>query len=193
MEATDPAPGGNTAAGQLDRPLRYRGLRFPRDAAVLQRDVARQMEASVWQSAYTDAAFALARSDDRAVVLGAGTGHIVAILAGKLGLRHVWLVEPDGVRRAYVARLADANGLARLDLLAPDDIATVAPTLLFADLTAGIPPLVLPDTLRALALMAPAAPQPGDIPFAAIDAAGLGYLPEHSREQALVFARPNMA
>ncbi len=183
LELSDGTP------GETARPLRYRGLRFPRDPVVLPREVARQLERSEWQAGYTAAAFGLATTSDRALVLGAGTGHLVAILAGKLGVRHVWLAEPDAARRTYVAQVAHANGLARIGFVDPSVISDLQPTLVFVDLTAATIPAEIPTTLRAIALHLPAEPRPDTVPFAALTAQGLAYCPALSAGRALVFRR----
>jgi len=177
------------------RHTRYRGLRFPPDDAILPSAVAGRLRDGTWQAAYTAAACALARPDDRAVVVGAGTGHIAALLAGKIGLPSVTVIERQPDRRAYLARLSRANGLARLTVFGEADIPALAPTLIFADLEAAPPPYGIADCLglRAIALHLPPGAAPESVPAADIAAAGLCLRPDLSAGGARVFFHSSRA
>ncbi|MEM1430804.1 MAG: hypothetical protein AAGG09_15220 [Pseudomonadota bacterium] len=172
--------------------IRYRGLRFPHDGAVLPTTVRLELRAGSWQPDYTAAALAVATTMDRAVIFGAGTGHLAAVLSGKLGLPHVTVVEARPEVRAYLARLARDNGLHRLTVLAEADIASLDPTLICVDLDAATLPQGLDQcgALRALVLHVPTNPGAETLPFPAIANAGLAYSPAESAGQGLVFARP---
>ena len=174
------------------RSLRWRGLHLPRGTGILDAATAEALEAGAWQPAFTEAAFALARPEDRVAVAGTGCGHLVALLAGKLGLPHIALVEPDRARRAHLAALARMNGLPRLAFAAPAELPDLRPTLLFADLEgAALPRLAALPTLRAIALETGPTPPPARMAaiFAAAGETGLSYDAALSAGSGLVLRR----
>lgn len=139
---------------------------------------------------------ALARTEDRVAIWGAGAGHVAALLAGKLGVPRLTVFEQRADRRAYLAALAGENGLARLALAVPEAAAldALSPSFLAADLQAAppLPPLTALPALRVLALQLPPDAPPERVApvFATAADAGLVYRPDRSRGPALVFAHP---
>ena len=172
--------------------LRYRGLHLPRRPGLLDAATAQALAEGRWQPGYTAAALALARPRDRVAVVGTGCGHLVGLLAGKLGLPRLHVVEDDPRRRAQVIAIARANGLPRLAFAEAGALAALAPALLFADLaTAALPPLAGLDGLRAAAFELGPRPPPGRCAAlsAAAEAAGLRPDRRLSRGSAQVFLR----
>ncbi len=173
-------------------PLRWRGLALPRENGTLDAATEKALAGGEWQPAFTEAALALARPEDCAAISGTGCGHLVALLAGKLGLPHLALVEPDMSRRAHLVALARLNGLPRLAFVEALDLPALRPALLFADLDgAALPRLADLPTLRAVAIETGQAPPPGRMAalFAAAEAAGLVYDTALSAGSGLVLRR----
>jgi hypothetical protein len=172
-------------------PLRWRGMHLPRDTGVIDDGTAAALEAGTWQPGLTGAAFALARAQDRVAVVGTGCGHVVGLLAGKLGLPHLAIVEPDPARRAHLAALARLNGLSRLTFLETERLSDFSPVLLFADATAGpLPRLPALPTLRALAVESGDAAEMRETVTVAASESGLAPDADLTRDGTLVLRRP---
>lgn len=174
------------------RAIRYRGLTFPPAPDLLGPAAAQALAAGRWQAAYTTAALELARPDDAVVVAGAGIGHLPALLAGKLGLPRVLVLEADPARRAYLAEIARANGLPRIGLDRSATLPAFGATLLCADLSRdGTLPEIAGLPLRAALVEFGRAPAPARIGavFAAMARAGLVYLPALSQGATVAFQR----
>jgi hypothetical protein len=174
------------------RPVRYRGLTFPPAPDLVGPAAAQALAAGRWQAAYTTAALELARTEDAVAIAGAGIGHLPALLAGKLGLPRVLVLEADPARRAYLAEIARANGLPRIGLGAEEDLPAFAPALLCADLSrGGALPVLAGLSLRAALVEFGRAPAPARIGmvFAAMARAGLVYLPALSQGATVAFQR----
>lgn len=180
----------------MGKPVRFRGLRFPADPAVLPDRLAAALAEGKLQQTFTDAALALARTDDVVSIWGAGAGHIAALLAGKLGLPNVTVYEGDAARRAYLMALAETNGLPRL-CVAPAEasvFATSGATLVIADLSQApeLPLLADLQQLRAAAILLAPQMEPARVSslFGDLAARGLIYAPAHSSGTTLAFVRP---
>ena len=130
-----------------------RGLRFPAHPSILTGTRRNDLEEASHNAGIARRLVSLARSDDRALVIGAGAGVLPAILAGRVGLRHVHVIEPETALQTYLNDLCDANGLFRVTV-SDTPTCPFVPTLLVADLTetGGVLPgaLLLPSLRGAL-------------------------------------------
>mgnify|MGYP006294258023 CR=1 FL=1 len=173
--------------------IRYRGLHLPLHPHLLSEARAEALQTGTWQAAFTEAAFALAQSDDTALIWGLGAGHVTAILAGKLGLPRVYVADPAPESRRHLTALAWLNGLPRLKLVSFDDAQALAPTLLFADLaSAPRPNLAAWPNLRAAAIEM--GPEPGAADLAALrtsaETTGLRQDQALTAGSCMVYVRP---
>lgn len=165
------------------RVIEARGFRFPGAEAALPAEEFAELGGSGQEDALAKTAVSVARPADRVMVLGGGSGLVPAVLAGRLGVRHLAVVEPEAKRRAYMDGVLAANSLVRATLhdAAPADFGA---TMLVCDLSRSaqipFPAIAAGDGLRAVVLRLPEArPKVARI-FERMSAGGLTYFPRQS-------------
>ncbi|MDV7142386.1 hypothetical protein R3X27_06795 [Tropicimonas sp. TH_r6] len=171
--------------------IEIRGLRFPDSPQFLTEPARNDLEQASRNDGLARKLSSLAKPSDRAIVTGAGSGLAPAFLAGRIGLRHVHIVEPDRNRQAYLRRVQQANGLFRISI-SETALPPFEPSFLVADLTltgGALPEDTLQPDLRGAVLRLPD-------DFASISRvlpqlmdAGLYYFPRQSSGNLVCFLR----
>ncbi len=168
-----------------------RGLRFP-DTPQFLTDAARvELEEAAHNEGVARKLVSLSKTADRAIVTGAGCGLAPAFLAGRMGLRHVHIVEPDRNRQGYLRRVRQANGLFRISI-SETVLPPFEPTLLVADLTrtgGSFPDGTVQPGLRAAILRLPDDYTSVSRVLPQLMQSGLHYFPRQSSGNLVCFLR----
>ena len=173
-----------------DKVIDARGLRFRGAEAVLTPAELAELSDGGLEDGLARAALSVARPAERVLILGGGSGLVPAVLAGRLGVRHLTVVEPDPTRRRYLERVVTDNGLVRTRLasVVPSD---AAPSLVICDLSqAAAPPLPqlgAGDGLRGAVLRLPDTCAEIAGIFTQMITGGLIYFPRQSSGNVVTF------
>ncbi len=96
--------------------MRSRGLGFPLDPEVIYRRRRLGLRRDSHKLDAANAVLKTVRPDDTVVELGAGIGYLTALMATKLGVRHLHAFEIDPQLICYMRSVFEANGIAHVTL-----------------------------------------------------------------------------
>ncbi|PRY25206.1 hypothetical protein CLV78_102383 [Aliiruegeria haliotis] len=170
--------------------LHCQGLTFRDDPRLLSAREREEISEGPAPGSLSHAALGTARPGDRILVFGSGAGLVPALLAGRLGVRRLGIVEPSEARRGYLADLAHRNQLVRLSVHEgiPD---APAASMIVADIERlGRLPANAPwSGLRAATLQVSEDFTLVSAVFTTMSDAGLTYFPKRSSGTVLTFLR----
>lgn len=167
------------------------GFRFPRDRDFLTEAMYRDFEEAAGNAGILRRLVSFARARDHVVCLGAGSGLVPVVLAGRVGIPHLTVVEPNAPRQRFLLRVFEANGLFRVKLTGrvPPQSDT---SLLVADLTAmvgGLPREQLVPSLRGALIRLTGDWQCSAETFSMVSESGLHYFPKQSQGDVVTWLR----
>ncbi|MWD28841.1 FkbM family methyltransferase [Aquicoccus sp. SCR17] len=107
-----------------ERFIRSRGLRIPRNPAILAPRIRKALRTDQYERKECDAMMRVVRRDDVVLELGAGIGYMSALIARKKPVREVHAYEANPLLIDYIRELHAANGVENVTLhnrlLAPE-------------------------------------------------------------------------
>jgi hypothetical protein len=168
--------------------MEVQGFRFPDALTALDAAALEEVRPDGPAVRLPQTALKVARTRDCILVLGGGSGLLPVLLAGRLGVRHLTVVEPDAQRRKYLNRVMEANGLVRVTVAnaLPEPL---QPTLIVADLSRASARLPddLPDKIRGAVFRLPEGCERVAALFDQMAARGLSYFPRQSARDVVTF------